>query len=274
VVTRTCAALALALAACLALAGCWGGDDGGDDDEQRIADVLTAGLTSEDPQVVCAETLSAGLVRRVYGSDARCRVVERRTARRSDPAEEVDVSGTSVDGDRATAVVALRGGDPDGARGEVGLLRQDEDWRLDELSPALLRSLLEARLRGDRALRARARACAVRRVLALDDAALGELALGAMGERAPARRRLDRITGDCRERAAAVVLRGRLEGRIAASLRAGGAAPGTIACVRRELRRALSDAEVVELAGRRGERIPSKVDAVTSFALSVCSAAG
>jgi hypothetical protein len=269
-VRRAC--LALALAACLGAAAC-GGDDS-DDDEGRIADVLTAGLTSEDPQVVCAETLSAGFVRRVYGSEARCRTVERRSARRTDPADTVDVSDTNVDGDRARAVVALRGGDADGAGGEVGLVRQEEDWRLDDLSPELLRSLLEARLGADPALRARARACAVRRVLALDDAALRELALGTIGGRSPAQRRLARIAGDCRERAAAVVLRRRLEGRIAASLRADGVAAGTIACVRRELRRALSDAEVVELAGRRGERIPSKVDAVTSFALSVCSAAG
>lgn len=262
--------LALALAACLGMAGCGGGDD--NDDEQRIADVLTAGLTSEDPQVVCAGTLSAGLVRRVYGSEARCRRVERRTARRTDPAEAVDVSETSVDGDRATAVVALRGGDPDGARGDVGLRRQDEDWRLDELSPELLRSLLEARLRADRTLRARARACVARRVLALDAAALQELALGSIGARAQARRRLGRISGDCRERAAAIVLRRSLERQIAASLRAGGVSAKAIACVRRELRRALSDEEVIELAGRRGERIPSKVGAVTSFALSVCSA--
>lgn len=263
---------AVALATCLALAGCGGGDD--NEDEQRIADVLTAGLTSEDPQIVCAETLSAGFVRRVYGSEARCRRVERRSARRSDPADEVDVSGTNVDGDRAGAFVALRGGDRDGATGEVGLVRQADDWRLDELSPDLLRSLLEARLRGDRALRARARACAARRVLALDEAELQELALGTVGGRAQARRRLAAIMGDCRERAAAVVLRRRLEGRIAASLRADGVAADTIACVRRELRRALSDAEIVELAGRRGERIPSKVGAVTTFALSVCAGAG
>lgn len=265
--------LALALAACLGVAGCGGGDDEGD--EQRIADVLTAGLTSEDPQVVCAETLSAGFVRRVYGSEARCRTVERRSARRTDPADAVDVSDTNVDGDRAVAVVALQGGDTDGASGEVGLVRhEEEDWRLDDLSPELLRSLLEARLGADPALRARARACAVRRVLAVDDAALRELALGTIGGRSQAQRRLARITGDCRERAVAVVLRRRLERQIAASLRADGVAAGTIACVRRELRRALSDEEIVELAGRRGERIPSKVDAVTSFALSVCSAAG
>jgi hypothetical protein len=270
-VTRACTVLALA--ACLALAGCGGGGDG-NEDEQRIADVLTAGLTSEDPQVVCAGTLSAGFVRRVYGGEARCRTVERRSARGGDPADEVDVSETDVEGDRATAVVALRGGDRDGVGGAVGLVRQADDWRLDDLSPDFVRSLVEARLRADRTLRARARACAARRVLALDDVAVRELGLGAIGGRAQARRRLAAIAGDCRERATAAVLRRRLEGRIAASLRADGVAAGTIACVRRELRRALSDEEIIELAGRRGERIPSKVEAVTSFALSICSAGG
>ena len=53
-----------------ALAGC------GDGDRQRIASLLTSGLTSQDPRVVCEGSLSPALLLRIYGGAAQCHRVE------------------------------------------------------------------------------------------------------------------------------------------------------------------------------------------------------
>ena len=131
--------LVLALPAVLAaavLAACGSEDDARKD----IAATLRTALTTNDPAALCRQTLSAGLIKRVYGGTAQCLAVQRGASGSRVPAKSVEISRIRIDGDRGTAFVALRGGDENGARGPLTVIRQDGGWRLDDLSTAFLRS--------------------------------------------------------------------------------------------------------------------------------------
>lgn len=190
-------ACALLTAAVLAgaLAGCGGGERR--DDGAEITSALRTSLTTRDPAVLCGETLSAGLQQRVYGSGARCAAVEARSAPTKVTPTGVTVTQVRVDGDRGTAMVALRGNGQDSVRGAVGLVREDGRWRLDELSAAFLRASFNAGLEGDGTLQGALVVCVGTKVRALDDAALRTLVYGAMGGRAEAQVQLREFVADC-----------------------------------------------------------------------------
>lgn len=183
-----CALLAAAL-----LVGC--GSDA--DDRRDITATLRTSLTTTDPAVLCGETLSGGLVTRVYGTGERCRAVEAQSAGTRRPPAAVEVTAVGVDGDRATATVAVRGGDQDGVRGPVTMTREDGGWRLDDLSTAFLRSSFDAGLDSGGQLEGALVACLGKKVVALDDATLRTLAYGAMGGRPEAQERLRGLVGEC-----------------------------------------------------------------------------
>ena len=185
--------IACALLALVLLAGC--GND--DRDRQNIARTLRTTLTTTDPAVLCGETLSSGLIARVYGGDQRCNAVERGSAGTRRPPAAVEVSGIKIDGDRASASVAVRGGDQDGVRGALTVVRQDGGWRLDDLSTAFLRSSFDAGLKSGGDLEGALVACLGKKVVTLDDAALRALAFGAMGGRPEAQQQLRGLVGEC-----------------------------------------------------------------------------
>lgn len=187
----TSALLALALAC--ALAAC-GGDR---DDRKEITTTLQSSLTTRDAAAQCGTLLSAGLVTRVYGSAERCLEVETRSAPTRVAPTGVLVSGVRVDGDRATATLALRGNAQDSVRGEVGLVREDGDWRLDDLSTAFLRSSFNAGLESGGTLEGVLVVCVGRKVAELEDPALRALLFGLMGGRPQARARLNGMAADC-----------------------------------------------------------------------------
>ncbi len=178
------------------LGGCGGG--GGDGDPSaEITKALQAGLTSNDAAVLCERALSTGLVMRVYGGRARCLQVERAAAASRAAAGSAQVSRIKADGDRATAYVVLHGGDQNGARGALSVVREDGAWRLDDLSTAFLRSEFNAGLGSGEQLQANLIACVGKRVVGLSDAALRALAFGAMGGRPEAQAQLRGLVTDC-----------------------------------------------------------------------------
>ena len=188
----------LALAAVLlaaTLGGCGGG--GGGDPSADITKALQASLTSTDAVVLCERALSTGLVARVYGGKERCLQVERVAGASRTAAGSAQVSRIRVDGDHATAYVALRGGDEDGARGALSVVRQDGAWRLDDISTAFLRSEFSAGLGGGQELDANLTACVGKRLVGLNDAALRALAFGAMGGRPEAQAQLHALVTAC-----------------------------------------------------------------------------
>lgn len=272
--------VATVVVAALGLSACGGGRD----DERQVADVLRAGLTSKDPEVVCEGSLSGDLLRRVYGGAARCHRIEGKDAQQGNQARSAQVTDVKVDGERATAVVHLRGGDQDGARGALSLVAQDGDWRISDLSPALLRSQFEAGMRTDRELGAEIKRCIGERVLALGDAELRELAYGSIGERVAAQRRLVTMFGNCQASSpnggggagdgTASVLRHQFEQGIAQSLRRDGAGAEAIACVNRRLRERIGDQRLVELIGAAGKEVPPDIAAATAGAMAACRAIG
>lgn len=186
--------LVAALAAGLALAGCGGG---GQDDRAAIADAVRTSLTTTDPSVLCGETLSTGLRRQVYGSPARCAAVEARSAATRVTPTGVAVTRVRVDGDRGTAMVALRGNGQDSVRGAIGLVHEDGRWRLDDLSTAFLRSSFNAGIEGDGTLQGSLVVCVGTKIRGLDDATLRTLVYGAMGGRPEAHAQLQEFVADC-----------------------------------------------------------------------------
>ena len=192
---RPCRLVLAAFLLALTLGGCGGGGDG--DPSADITKALQTSLTSNDPVVLCEQALSSGLVTRVYGGKARCLQVERAAAASRASAGSAQVSRIKADGDRATAYVVLRGGDQDGARGALSVVREDGTWRLDDLSTAFLRSEFNAGLGSGAELRANLVACVGKRVVGLSDAALRVLAFGAMGGRPEAQSQLRDLVTAC-----------------------------------------------------------------------------
>lgn len=170
-VPRLVPLLLAALLAVTALGGCGGGPGGGDPSADIRAALQTA-LTSNDASVLCEHALSPALVARVYGGTARCLQVERAAAASRGAPGSAQVSQIKADGDRATAYVVLRGGDQDGARGGLSVVRHDGEWRLDDLSTAFLRSGFSAGLSSGQELQANLIDCVGKRVVALSDPAL------------------------------------------------------------------------------------------------------
>lgn len=175
------------IAVLVPLAGC------GEDEQRAITGVLTAGLTSDDPHVICEGSLSPTLLMRVYGSAAACRADESKDAERVSQAMSVDVARVSVEGARASAVVTIHGGNHDGARGGLVLDRRADGWRVSELSVGLLRSQFEASLRRMQ-LDPSLRTCITKKMRAVAD---GEFKQLAYGPDAAAKRRLGTIARRC-----------------------------------------------------------------------------
>lgn len=189
-------ALAAFLLAAL-LGGCGGGGDDGGDPSADITTALQTALTSNDAKVLCERALSTGLVTRVYGGKARCLQVERAASSSRAAAGSAQVSQVRADGDRATAYVVMRGGDQDGARGALTVVRQDGAWRLHDLSTAFLRSGFSAGLSSGADLERNLIDCVGKRVVALTDPALRALAFGAMGGRPEAQAQLRALVTAC-----------------------------------------------------------------------------
>lgn len=274
-----------------------GGGGGGDGDEAAITKVLQDGLTSSDPKVVCGGSLSTDLISRIYGDEAKCETVEKKDAADNDQAEKVDVSGVEVDGDTAKATVALTGGTNDGARGDIDLAKQGDDWRVKELSAGFLRSQLETGLKNDSTdLPKEVADCLGKKLLDLDDAELQKVAYGAIGETDEAQQQLEGYATECATQAGGDAggsddsggsgsgggdenvgfIRKKFEEGVAGSLEKQGASEKEIQCVKEELRKRISDDDLSKAIGQSngGKDIPESVNKAATQAILECGAVG
>ena len=281
---RSLLALVALLACALPIAAC-GSDDGGSssgDAEKEITDVLTAGLTSRDVAVICEGSLSPDLIKRIYGDTPKCHTAEKEDLEDSERAKSVSVSGVKVDGDKATATIALKGGDQDGATGALTLVEAEPGWRVNDFSTALLRSEFEASMKTDTEVPAGLKDCIGKKVLALGDSELRELAYGSMGDKPEAQKELTGLITECAPEPASdaggdpdappSVLRQQFEKGIAESLDGDGVSAEAIECVKRELRSRITDKQIAEAVGAGRENLPEDVTAATAAAMGECDA--
>jgi hypothetical protein len=270
---RRPAALALCLAAVLAAGACGGGGD-----EDEITGVLETGFTTTDAKVRCEQSLSAGLVERIYGDTAACRKIEGEDAKNDARATSVDVSDIEIDGDRATATIKLDGGLRSGATGPIALTSSGGDWRIDDLGVAFLRSQLQAAMKHDNELDERIRTCLGEKMLELPDREFRALAYGTIGEQPDAQQRLVGMLGECEAAQGGgenvSLMREKFEEGIARSLRKNGASADEIACVNRRLRELIDDEELSRLVGQAADEVPRQVTAAAARAIETCEASG
>jgi len=281
-VRRSSLALLAAAGASVALAAC--GSSGGSDSSKQITDTLTTGLKTNDPTVLCTKTFSTGFVTRIYGSQAKCIAVETKNAKTNKPATAVKVTNIKVDGGTATAVVAVTGGDQDGANGQLSLVSQQKGWRVDDLSTALLRSQFDAGVKNDRSVPADLKACIASKVSGLDDASFRTLSYGSMGDQAAASAQIKSIVTDCLAQTSgaanatgsssgsASVLRKKFEQGVSESLKKDGISTAAINCVDQKLRSAISDKQIIALIGAGSKNVPPKLAEATAGAMAACNA--
>jgi hypothetical protein len=132
--SRGLALLAALLALTVALAACGGDDGDSNGDEQEIIDAVTAAATSGDP-AVCTQYQTQRFTEQTGGQgqtgEAAVRQCERDAA--DAPAEEIEVSSVEIDGDSATAEGEITGSFFDGQTIDVALVKEGDQWKLDEL---------------------------------------------------------------------------------------------------------------------------------------------
>jgi ABC-type glycerol-3-phosphate transport system substrate-binding protein len=116
--------LALGLAAC----------GSSESDEDKVVDVIETSSTSPDPSN-CTElqTVNFNEQNEQVSGEAANKEGEKESAD-EEAADSVEVSEVEIDGDKATAVVAITGGDLDGQTAELELVKDEGDWKLNELT--------------------------------------------------------------------------------------------------------------------------------------------
>jgi hypothetical protein len=121
----TALAVAFVLGA-FALAAC-GGSDSNQDEDDITAAVDTA-ATSTDPSK-CVDVQTENFANQTDGSVKECQKNAGDAV-----ADSVDVSNIEVDGDKATADAAVTGSVFDGQTLQLGLVKEGDQWKLDEFS--------------------------------------------------------------------------------------------------------------------------------------------
>jgi hypothetical protein len=146
---RPLAALVLLVLA-LGISAC-GGDSGESDEEQVEAAIKTA-LTSTDPSA-CGESRTINYMEETGDSTGAVaeRECEEDVASREGLPSSVTVSKVEIEDGKATAEVALEGGDPDGLVVNVALVEEDGSWKVDEFTDLarLDRDRFTARIEGE-----------------------------------------------------------------------------------------------------------------------------
>jgi hypothetical protein len=113
----------------LSLAACGGG--GGDEGE--IEDVIETSATSTDPSD-CKKLNTQKFMEQTTQESGEAAVGScEREAKEEEGAESAKVSAVEVDGSDATAEVAFGGGHLDGQALEVALVKDGDEWKLDEV---------------------------------------------------------------------------------------------------------------------------------------------
>jgi hypothetical protein len=144
------------LASAFALSACGGGgssSSSGGGDETAIEGAIQTSATSDDPSK-CSEVQTEAFNEAESGETGEKALedCEKEAEDETEPAESVTVSNIEVDGESATAAVAIEGGSLSGQEVEIGMAKEDGDWKLNELAgfvkydPAGIASVMEEKL--------------------------------------------------------------------------------------------------------------------------------
>jgi hypothetical protein len=177
------------LIACLALpvtlAACGGSDDNGSSDEDDIASAIETAATSTDPEdCTRLETQTFVEQSELQTGDQAVQSCKDDAADDSGNPDSVDVSDISVDGDTATASAAFTGGGLDGTTASINLVKEGDQWKLDEITdlpvfnPDAVRSVFADQLEASSDLDDTQKACVSDSVTGATDDQLKSLVLG------------------------------------------------------------------------------------------------
>ncbi|HSS05059.1 MAG TPA: hypothetical protein VLK89_07745 [Solirubrobacterales bacterium] len=101
-------------------------------DSTKIRQAIESVATGVDPSH-CTEKATEGYLEQTTGEEAPFADEACESRAGEGAADSVDVRDIAIDGDRATAVVANKGGSFDGSRLVVRLIDRDGGWRLDRI---------------------------------------------------------------------------------------------------------------------------------------------
>lgn len=142
------------IAMAMALTACGGGSSSsGGGEEAAIEEAIETSATSPDPSK-CTEVQTEAFNEAETGKsgEAALEACEEASETESEPAESVTVSNIAEDGETATAEVKINGGSLEGQSVEVGMTKEEGDWKLNEFAgftnydPAGIASLVEEKL--------------------------------------------------------------------------------------------------------------------------------
>lgn len=119
--------LCLALAA-LALPACGGGKS----DEDQISDAIVQTVTTTSKEN-CTDLQTQRFDEQVTFESGADAVKSCSDPDSNEPADSAQVSNVQVDGDAATADVAIKGSTFDGQTVKVSLVKQGDQWKLDHI---------------------------------------------------------------------------------------------------------------------------------------------
>lgn len=175
--TRLTILAAVAVAATLTLAACGGDDDGGNDDEADITAAIEASATENDP-ANCTELQTQAFTEQSEFATGEEAVAACEEDTDDPAADSVAVENIEVDGDSATAEVAVTGSGLDGQTIGVSLAKEDDQWKLDSFDEfvafdkdAFVGAFVEE-LRADPEVPAEIATCVEDELNAADDAAI------------------------------------------------------------------------------------------------------
>lgn len=131
---KTLLLLPLVLIAALPLAACGGGSSSSGDSEGAIETAIETAATSTDPSK-CTEVQTEAFNEVETGESGKkaLQACEEEAKEDNSPAESVKVSNINVDGESATAQVAVGGGALNEQAIEVEVVEEEGDWKLNAL---------------------------------------------------------------------------------------------------------------------------------------------
>ena len=120
----------LLIVSALALAACGSSDN----DESQIEEAIETSATSTDPADCKKFATQQFMEQTTQAEGAEAVKTCEEEASNDEGADSATVSNVEVDGSKASADVALGGGSFDGQELEVALIKEDDQWKLDEVA--------------------------------------------------------------------------------------------------------------------------------------------